>query len=535
MALLGALLGALPDPSTTADSTEQNTEWTASHTLLVSNTSPGQTVYNDPTTFNQLQLFATVGEVPKRVATAIGYDGQPAALASQIEVTLDQQASALRISTTQDSADEAVTIADAFANQLTSYIAERQDSLREQRLSANLSRLEQLEAQIEDLQVEVVFNPDDAVAQAQLDALSRQYSVAFEQSELLQQDQGQLVLTTLESAQAIAQTPESTGLAAPRSRVSRGILGAVVGAIAGIAVALVLAQFDKRIRSRAQAEQLLNLRAQVSIPVAPAEATKKVVVEPGRHDTLTDAYRTLRSVVGFLEGGKAREEGRAPIILVVSPGPGDGKTSLSANLAAAYVETGARTVAVNTDFRRPGLSQRILERRPEPQAFELAELATMPPQFLLTKTDRSGLVLFDLAGMEGSPGDLARVTAKALPAVARLADAVVVDTSPVGATAEVLELVPLADVIVIAVRVNHTSIDSASRTIEILRALTQAHLLLVMVGEQPERMDYYYEYAAKGAKPTRRERKDAKRLRKAEEVGPAGAGTEASDPVGSKG
>lgn len=516
LAVLGALAGALPNPSTTADSPVQNTDWLASHTLLVSNTSPGQNVYNDPTTFNQLQLFATVGEVPKRVAEEIGYSGQPAELASQITVTLDQQAAAMRISTTQDTPEEAVTIADAFANQLTTYIAERQDLLREQRLAATLERLDELEAQIEDLQVKVVFNPTDAVAQAQLDALSRQYSVAFEQNEQLKQDQGQVVLTTLESAQAIAQTEGATGLAAPRSRLSRGILGGIVGAIVGFGVALLLAQFDKRIRTRPQAEELLGLRAQVTVPVAPVEATKQVVVEAGRHDSLTDSFRTLRSVVGFVEGGAAREDGRAPIILVVSPGPGDGKTSVSANLAAAYVESGARTIAVNTDFRRPALSERILGRKPEPLAFDAADLATVPPKFLLSKSDTSHLVLLDLAGVQASPGELARITARALPPIARLADAVVVDSSPVGATAEVLELVPTADVIVMVVRLNHTTIESARRTVEILRALTQAHLLLVVVGEQPERMDYYYyEYAAKGTTPRRRaRRRDARRAKK---------------------
>lgn len=517
LTLLGVAVGAIPNPSTTADSPLASTKWTAAHTLLVSSTTPGQSILSDPVTFNQLLLFATVGEVPARVARAIGYGGQPAALAAQVEVKLDPQTGAMRISTTQESAERAVQIADEFANQFTSYLAERQDRLREDRVAATLARLDELEAEIEPLRRRVVFDPTDVVAQAQLDALSRQYSVAFEQNSQLQQDRGQLQLTTLETAQAIALADETTGLSAPRSRLSRGILGGIVGLLAGIGVALLLARLDRRLRTRAQAEHVLGLRSQVAIPAAPAEATKQVVVAPGRHDTLTDSFRTLRSVVGFVEGGKAREEGRAPIILVVSPGPGDGKTSTTANLAAAYVESGARTVAVNTDFRRPALSQRILGRKPEPLAFDTSDLATVPPKFLLSRTNTNGLALVDLAGVEASPGDLARLTARALPPIARLADAVVVDSSPVGATAEVLELVPLADVIVMVVRLNHTTIDSATRTIEILRALTEAHMLLVTVGEQPEKMDYYYEYAVKGAEPTRRERRSRK-AKKAEQA-----------------
>ena len=50
---------------------------------------------------------------------------------------------------------------------------------------------------------------------------------------------------------------------------------------------------------------------------------------------------------------------------------------------------------------------------------------------------------------------------------------------------------PRADVIVLVVRLGHTHIESAQRTIEIIRTLTEAPLLLTVVGEAPERDDYY--------------------------------------------
>ena len=69
-----------------------------------------------------------------------------------------------------------------------------------------------------------------------------------------------------------------------------------------------------------------------------------------------------------------------------------------------------------------------------------------------------------------------------------------IDTSPVGATAEVLDLVPFADVIVMVARVGHTSIDATERTIAILRDLATAPIVLVLGGIKGER-NPYHEYS----------------------------------------
>ncbi|CAB4862675.1 unannotated protein [freshwater metagenome] len=511
MALLGVLAGAVPAPAKPANSAvETSTTWTASHTLLISSSSSTQSVNSDPVAINQLQLFAITGEVPKRVAKSIGYDGAPAALAAQVTVAVDQNTGALRITTKQSTAELSVQVADAFADELTKYIAERQDSLQFDRLAASRERLDSLKTDIEKLEPVAAANPNDKVTAAQLDALSRQYSVAFEQLSQLQVDRGQLQLTTLERAQAIAVEGQGgvSGISAPTSRTSRGILLGGVGGMVGFGVVLLLAKLDRRIRTRTQAETIFGLRSQVAIPITSKEAAAGMVVVPGRHDVLSDAYRTLRSVVGFVEGGAARAAGRAPVVLVISSGSGDGKTSVSTNLAAAFVETGMRTVAVNTDFRRPSLTERILGRKSRRLGFSFEDLANMPVAVMLSASNVTDLAIFDLAGIDASPGDLARETARLLPELSALASAVVIDSSPVGATAEVLELVPHADVIVIVTRLNHSTIESATRCIEIVRALSNAHLVLTVVGEAAERSGYY-EYAGSVPNPSRWRSKSA--------------------------
>jgi Mrp family chromosome partitioning ATPase len=223
---------------------------------------------------------------------------------------------------------------------------------------------------------------------------------------------------------------------------------------------------------------------------------------PERHDPLSDSYRTLRSIISFVDGANPDVEDRGAIVLVVSPGPGDGKTSLTANLTAAFVEAGNRTVAVNTDFRRPTLTRRMAMSHPEPIGFELHEIEHAPLELVLTQSPIPRLSALDLSPMKGhSPGDLARVTARLLPRIADASDVVVVDTSPVGATAEVLEFVPKADTIVMVVKLGHTSIQAAKRAIETVRALTSANIVLALMGGDAHEAGYYYSYSSTEPRP----------------------------------
>jgi len=50
-------------------------------------------------------------------------------------------------------------------------------------------------------------------------------------------------------------------------------------------------------------------------------------------------------------------EQQSPILVVTSPEPGDGKTFVTANLAASWALTGARVIVVSADFRRPRLEE----------------------------------------------------------------------------------------------------------------------------------------------------------------------------------
>lgn len=483
-AMAGAVIGAIPEPEKVE---EQVRTFTATHTMVLNEADPNAqtgTVISP----NQVTLFVTTGEVPARAAEAIEFNGNSATLASQVESMFDFSTTALTITTTQTDGPRAELIADAFADELILYLVERQDIIYEQRLAASLDRLSALEADLTDLTRQLARDEDDPVLIAQQSAVSRQYSVAFEQSELLTASPPVIGFTTLQRAQAVEITDR--GIGAPTSRSSRALLGGLVGFALGIGIALLLGQLDRRIRTKDQAEELLDMRSRVVIPKVRDKGRDQLVVTSTRHDPLSDSYRTVRNIVDFTQSLDHDRE-RAPVTLVVSPGPGDGKTSLSANLAAAIAESGKRTILINSDFRRPRLSKLFGPEGEEPLPFLLEDLERVNAKALLFSTPNNRLKVLDLSSVDGPAGELVRASITKLDELTELSDSVVIDTSPVGATAEVLEFVPHADTIVLIARVGHTRVEDAKRTIAVLRDLSTAPIILVLGGLKADRARYY--------------------------------------------
>ncbi|NUQ62832.1 MAG: polysaccharide biosynthesis tyrosine autokinase [Pirellulales bacterium] len=64
----------------------------------------------------------------------------------------------------------------------------------------------------------------------------------------------------------------------------------------------------------------------------------------------SEAYRLLRSRLCLSQNGRPK-----PVIQITSPNRGDGKSTVSANLAVSMAQLGRRVVLVDADFRRPSL------------------------------------------------------------------------------------------------------------------------------------------------------------------------------------
>ncbi|HVE79180.1 MAG TPA: polysaccharide biosynthesis tyrosine autokinase [Gemmatimonadaceae bacterium] len=125
----------------------------------------------------------------------------------------------------------------------------------------------------------------------------------------------------------------------------------------GCGLALLLDRSDRRFRYPEQATKELGLEVLGAIPLIRHDATAR---DPEAAAQVVESFRSIRL---NLLGGR---DTPTPFSLTVSsPGPGDGKSLVSSNLALSFAEAGYRTLLIDGDIRRGELHKTFeVERRP---------------------------------------------------------------------------------------------------------------------------------------------------------------------------
>lgn len=152
-------------------------------------------------------------------------------------------------------------------------------------------------------------------------------------------------IDTLEAAQV------PTSPAAPNVRLIV-ILGALLGLAAGIGVAVLRSILDNRVRSIDDVERAISVPVLGGIALDPQARERPLAITADPRDRRAEAFRALRTNVRFLVPG-----GDPAAFVITSAGPGEGKSTTSANLAIAFAESGARVALVDADLRLPRVAE----------------------------------------------------------------------------------------------------------------------------------------------------------------------------------
>lgn len=133
------------------------------------------------------------------------------------------------------------------------------------------------------------------------------------------------------------------------------LLALVVGLLLGAAYAVVRQQLDRRLRSPEEIERRLGHSVVATIPSAPVLEHERgssgglaVSAEVASATPAAEAFRKLRTNLTYM-----RVDDPPRVIVVTSARPGDGKSTVAANLAAVLDSTGVSVVLVDGDLRRP--------------------------------------------------------------------------------------------------------------------------------------------------------------------------------------
>ena len=132
-----------------------------------------------------------------------------------------------------------------------------------------------------------------------------------------------------------------------------GMMCLLGGLGVGVALVYVLDVLDDRFRSPEELQEQLRVPVlamirQLSLPQTAGLEAIQVHLAP--ESVESEAFRTLRTTLAF--SGRDMER-----IAVTSTEPGDGKTTVIANLAVSYAHAGKRTLLIDCDLRRPGLTK----------------------------------------------------------------------------------------------------------------------------------------------------------------------------------
>jgi len=298
-------------------------------------------------------------------------------------------------------------------------------------------------------------------------------------------------------------------------------LGTLLGAVLAGGIAFLKERTDQRIRVPGASRQLFNVPELGVIPnlanghsagarraiAGPAdlalkadgdEAAAALVTWQSGPSFITESFRgTLTSILRNQNNGQARRT-----ILVTSPGPSEGKTTVVQNLGIALAETGRRVLLVDGDFRRPHLHRKF----GVPNDWGIADLLAEQRPVSEYGADRLGVptgfsglsLLVNGSGLDNVSRSLYSPRLREIvQALARQYDMVLLDAPPILGVADTRILAPLADALILVLRSGVTDRASALEAYNRIQEDGLALLGTVLTDydlSADRKKQYYYDY-----------------------------------------
>lgn len=242
------------------------------------------------------------------------------------------------------------------------------------------------------------------------------------------------------------------------------------GLVIGVALAYVQDVLDDRFNSPEE------LSGQLGVPVLalvqrleplPGEGLESLHTFMNPNAVDSEAFRTLRTSLALSTEGSER-------ILVSSAEPGDGKTTISANLAVALSQAGKRTLVIDADLRRPGMTT-LLGLKGRAGVADLLSSDKSPNEIAAShvlQTDAPGLDIIPAGLRRPNPAELLASSAfiELLAWADSQYDQVLVDCPPVLAVSDAQIVGRLVDGAILVVRPDKNHRRLVARACESFRS-----------------------------------------------------------------
>ncbi|MBM7241668.1 polysaccharide biosynthesis tyrosine autokinase [Rhodococcus fascians] len=267
-------------------------------------------------------------------------------------------------------------------------------------------------------------------------------------------------------------------------------LGAAVGLLLGIALAVLRDRLDNTIKGRREIEAISGKALVGTIPFdKERKAHPAVDFQDLTQSASAEAFRELRTNLQFLEVDHPPR-----VIVVTSAIPSEGKTTTAVNLAVALAEAGHHVALVEGDLRRPRVSKYMGLIGSVGMSTVLAGQATV--EEVLQPTKYEGLQAMASGPIPPNPSELlgSEASRALLVELRSRFDYVIVDGAPLLPVTDSAVLTTHADGALLVTRYGHTKSNELARAIGNLETIG-ARVLGVVLALTPSKKGDMYSYS----------------------------------------
>lgn len=236
-------------------------------------------------------------------------------------------------------------------------------------------------------------------------------------------------------------------------------LAVVLSLVAGIAIALISDFLNNTFKSAEDVEGNLNLPVLGIVPLLPKKQAKKVphMFEKGDDLRFCEAIRTIRTSVMLADMSRPQK-----VIVITSSVPGEGKSSLAANMAFALSQL-QRVLLIDADLRRPTLAKNFDFPVGTPGLANLIA-GTAKVEDCIQTVD-SQLDMLTAGAVPPNPLELLASPrfAKFLERVKDRYDHILIDSPPTQAVSDSVLMSTYADSVIYVIKSEQTSITMAQK------------------------------------------------------------------------
>jgi succinoglycan biosynthesis transport protein ExoP len=239
----------------------------------------------------------------------------------------------------------------------------------------------------------------------------------------------------------------------------------VVSVFCGVLMAFVLELLDNGFRTSDQLEKTLGLSTLGMIPALGRGRTPHDVIVSQPVAQYSEAIRSARTALRYSD-----VDDPPKIVLITSSLPSEGKTVFSTSLARSVARSGTRSLLIDCDLRRPGVSK-LMGGPPELGLVDLLD-GSASIESVIQVDKGSGMHFIPAKGGTANPQDLlgSQHMRSFLEQMRSRYDFIVLDSPPVLVVSDAIILSHAADTTMYIVRWEKTPRHVVAGAVKMLRA-----------------------------------------------------------------